>query len=258
MTRIKAHIAASLLLLAIGALSNAHADDASGPTTATANLSNFSYELLDLAPDDGIAPGLTFTAHTTSAEVYAYNTPSFDRVVQQDHLYKPGTTSVENSDGSARAELGEHLLTASASAGHTGFAAAANSFYEFTLAPNTRVLFTGTSTTGASPGGPGPFESGGFITMQGRIVVNDQQLSTNEAVARSTSGSRSVPMAVALYAGDGPETGQLWLYASAIAHGVPPIPEPGESVMLLAGLGLLGSVVRRASAYPPIKGPARS
>ncbi len=131
---------------------------ASATTTAsaTAVLSNFQVHLIDLAPDDGIAPSITFTPGKTFSQAVAGNENHYQELPDP---FAENFESTANSQGSANASLvgdargaGATITTGATALGDSG--TTQNEAYAwvffgesgFTLSPHTEVEFAGTVT----------------------------------------------------------------------------------------------------------------
>lgn len=127
--------------------------------SATAVLSDMQLQLVDLAPDDGIAPTITFTPGTTFIQAIAGSQNFYQELPTP---FGAGTESVANGQGTASASLAGDPFAAGATittgatvpgaAGPTPDEADAFVFFGetgFTLSPHTEVEITGTATVAA-------------------------------------------------------------------------------------------------------------
>ncbi len=127
--------------------------------SATAVLSDMQLQLVDLAPDDGIAPTITFTPGTTFIQAIAAGQNLYQELPDP---FAAGAESIATGQGTATASLagdvrgaGATITTGATAAGDSGVAPnevdAFVFFGEtgFTLSPHTEVEFTGTATVAA-------------------------------------------------------------------------------------------------------------
>lgn len=145
-------VAAALVVPALSA-------SATTTASATAVLSNMQLQLIDLAPDDGIPPSITFTPGTTFGQAVAGTENHYQELPDP---FAENSESTTNSQGTATASLvgdprgaGATITTGATAIGDTS--TTQNEAYGyvffgetgFTLSPHTEVEFAGTATVTA-------------------------------------------------------------------------------------------------------------
>lgn len=210
-------------------------------SSGSASIDDFAYELVDLAPADGIAPSLVFTMETVRGTVNANENNLLGNPWDETRdLAGYGAETIAQQPGRALVELSADAVHASALAWRGAFAASGQATYDFTLTPMTQVIFSaiGQLLVSRDPGqAPGASEasaslSGEFASFPG------QRTQFSSFVILNTPGDTMRSLAVHAYTGNLAGTGSIRVGAGAFAVGISPIPEPAPHTMLLAGLGL--------------------
>jgi len=251
-------------LLAAALAAAGIAGNASAASFASAVLTGWTVTLTDLDLGDGVAPEIQFTNIVTLSSADAHGLTDSDSV--------PGEWGVTAANaGSAFAQAMGSTSPAVAMAGGqaagdgnlaVAFTGLGLAYAEFTLSAMTGVTFTATFDGMAETtlGSDGVFSESalaiGQLTME---VLTDSGLQALNELRSASAG--------AVFDGIG-FTGQLNTFsgefslsfdnlsatsvagftaASAYAYGESalPVPEPGTYLMLLAGLGVIGSLARR-------------
>ena len=129
--------------------------------SATAVLSDMQLRLVDLAPDDGIAPAITFTPGTTFIQAIAGGQNLYQDLPDP---FSAGAESLANGQGTATASLAGDvhgagatitITTGATAAGDSGAAPNETDAFVFfgetgfTLSPHTEVEFIGAATVAA-------------------------------------------------------------------------------------------------------------
>ena len=231
--------AALLSALTIGASAPLLAQQAAGVT-----VSQPLYRLIDLAPDDGIAPGLVWGSSAGLAYASVYDQDGNEiATVSTD---RPGSVGFDNGYASAQATVigntASMLLTL-----HSGYGfASANRSFNFTLSPHTQVVFNVDADLWATPEAPGLSWPTALAELYGSLRGMDSGDWAFATRAQLEDGSQHGTLSVSAISQDDWVDGYLAFNAYAVAesHALP-VPEPATSLMLLAGMGLLGLVRRR-------------
>lgn len=228
-------LAACLQLTAAGAAAQAG---------SSASLDNFRYELIDLAPQDKLAPSISLSPARILGESFIY-LQSFTFPVSEASTQVFGTVGVDNAFGSAGASLAPDY-DARAAADAQAYSARAGTLLDlsFVLSPNTRVIFSADGKASALP-------QNGFTyaeaVLTGEITTPFISHGTRfSASVYSFNGEEESQLSVVANAGLEPSEGVLSLRSSASAESfAPPVPEPGAAAMLLGGLLVLAGARRK-------------
>jgi hypothetical protein len=213
---------------------------------ATASLSGFRFELIDLDLNDNITPSIQF--YDPQHRAYAQANWSWTPEDRQD-IEHAGSVSVTNLDGGAGATTQLHQVSSSASidAG-AGTSRSLNAYaYQssaFTLSPSTGLRVTALGTIDVDN------PDGAFA--QGRFVFDAQLFNTAGSASEfqafshdydSRHGSASTILAGYLYTDGIAREGRFSFNAYAYSYGLAaPVPEPATWGMLAGGLGLIGAM----------------
>ncbi|MEC5162392.1 MULTISPECIES: PEP-CTERM sorting domain-containing protein [unclassified Janthinobacterium] len=239
---------AALLTLAMSVMSASA--QAAGVNYASASISDFSYQLIDLNPIDGIAASLTFTAFSSTSK--------------SDHWYHGGgevntlsgfgSTKAEGIGGASNTTVtqfgvaSESRSTAVPLEFEFNMSYSSTSYIQrFTLSANTLVIFSGTANhfTGYVPE---LYSSSGATTkLIGReigarwphIPGFSSSLITKEA------GPENMVLLGSMQSFGATMFGEVEMSASTVTRRITPVPEPETYAMLLAGLGLVAGALRR-------------
>jgi hypothetical protein len=215
-------------------------------SAAFGSINHFSYQLIDLAPDDGITPWITVTPRGAFAEVGLFDNPVFDPSgLIHEERYTTGTVELSDQDGSVTATSGVDFTSASTNlAFNSGYADAVTAF-DFTLSPNTRVIFSGYATVDANvlpDNGSAYAESGLF----GGIFLPS---GAEESFSGDLSVFNGVDARTVFGGGDsGADVTTGWVQMQSVTQAASfalPVPEPASAGMLAAGLLLLAGVGRQ-------------
>lgn len=232
-------MSAMLAALPLGAATPALAQQAAGVT-----LSQPVYRLVDLAPDDGIAPSLGWSGNAALAYASVYDQEGNE--IANSAVDGFGAAGFDNAYAAARANTdGNSASVLLALYSGYGYASANRSF-NFTLSPHTQVIFNVDAGLWASPEAPGQSGLTALAELYGSLHGVGNGDWTFATRAQLDQGSQQGTLSVSAISGDAWIDGYLAFNAYAVAesHALP-VPEPATSLMLLAGIGLIGLVRRR-------------
>lgn len=239
-------------LFAAAALSTAPVAGAAG-TSASASLTGFSWKLIDLNPDDAIAPSITLTQNPV-----AWSQRSNGHVPSVDWKQGYTTTEVINQTGSAHTRMDGNGAFAWAEASNltSTFHGWSTENITFELSAFTAIEFSGLAEVDSS--------EAGSTRTNGRVLFDGNLYGLSGAMA-SGPGTRLSSFSYALDSSR--RTGTQWLSGrlqsgETAAYGnfnsmavaevnVTPVPEPATWSMLAAGVGLIGWRSRRRATRAP-------
>lgn len=253
-------LAAGLLAAGLFCAGSAHAD-----ASAEARLVNLSFEVFDLDSDDGIAaafhlmPGVGLS----SVSAHAYAGAQYMDVSRGAASFMSGLSVEAEIPGlEAGAKVTAKTLRAKAESedgGHAGASASASA-YGLQLAPNSLLKISADGSVTARSENllyPGYLVEHAFALVGLYLYGPDAeggsgfQSAASERTAYSggsfADGMGSSGTLVVTFANvsSAPITGYLSAGASALAYGAAMIPEPETYALMLAGLVVMGGVVRR-------------
>lgn len=235
-----------LSLCALTALAAAWAPVHAATSTATASIEQFRYELVDLDLSDGVTPSITFTQEYWKVDTFGAG--------QRQSSAAPATNAIVSEFGSAGGTASDTVVSSTASVNHPlpldgVYHAYRNDSYhvvEFTLSPNTQMIFTGLGTVLHDR--QGYFDSSSsHIGMEGSLWGGAGGLIDEFRKTYGTgNGSATINLYATLMTGAHAGEGRFALQTWAILSGpVTTVPEPSTYGMLLAGTFLVGAVARR-------------
>lgn len=217
---------------------------AAAQASSSASISDFDYEIIDLLPDDGVAPSISLTPTRIVGESILY-LQTFSVPLTEATTSTFGGLGVENAYGSAGAALAPDYA-ASSSADAQAYSSRAGTWVElaFVLSPNTRVIFSANGSVNALPANG---YSSTEASLNGEITTPFISHGTRFGASVYSMLGEESGLLSAVANSDAEElAGTLSIRTSAWAESyVPPIPEPGQAAMLLAGLALLGGAAGR-------------
>lgn len=211
----------------------------------TTRLSQFSYELVDLNPSDGISPAVEFVLNRhEQRSAYA----SDYVLVAEDVRNDIGATEVVGPSGNARSSLSAGTWFAEANtqfgpSDHEFYSAFSVTYWTISLTPwtalNLEVLAENTAT----------FAPELFLLAKASIQGNlyDSVGLWLGSIDQYHVGVGSAWLRGTVASGSTNATGNLYLAAESYAYTSPAVPEPATCLMLLAGLGMIGPVVARGA-----------
>ncbi|NHZ87603.1 PEP-CTERM sorting domain-containing protein [Massilia sp. CCM 8733] len=231
-------------------------------TTGSISVTNVQFQIIDLTPDDGISAGISFTGFTGHATSLASNHSTW--TFPSDQQYTKGdlitsTTALGRDRGTSAISQagGLHLdVERHDSADKTSVGAKGSTSYGFVLAPNTKVIVTGSAQIKNDVSGPLPDNAykghkafnllrltlrsyshtlGKYEKTFSSGVVGPELVDIDDQFSLSTSNT-------------GGADKELWFNTSAILSGANPVPEPATYAMFGVGLLMLGAMARRKRA----------
>lgn len=227
-------------------------------STAQASLSGYSYELIDLDPNDGIAPSITFSNVLQGAVVSV--TPTGGQTTENTQWSENGapvSAQLGQPGADAAAWFSVDELKATSTADNAGYYhAIAGWDADYTLSAHTKLVVTGQAA--------GSLDVDGTVTQQVALAMvsvlfRAPAQSPHDDPSNLASYSRSV---LSLDPASGTSFDEAFevvlvndsasalsatmsVVARSTAAGVSPIPEPATYLMLGAGLALTGAMARR-------------
>jgi hypothetical protein len=223
------------------------AQQVSNSLSAEASIGNLRYLLIDLDPNDGIAPWLTLTPEQRSIEGFlaSQNAQALTKRVEE------GSMALERDGSRIWGTLGPDAISLGATASGGLASASGQASYAFSFSPNTRVIFTADAALATSP----YHLEGGFhrasSSLDGWFVGFDGPVTFSSGLTSGFGdGARSGLLEATMRSGGAETTGHLSFNLWAWTE-ISPVPEPGRISMLLAGccaLGLAAFRRRRTTA----------
>jgi len=213
---------------------------------ADTTVGNLRYTLIDLAPDDGIAPRIGVNSYATLAHAQVYDQHGNELAGAEIDYF--GAAGFDNAYASLHADAQDDRahaqLTLYSGWGYAG----ANRSFRFLVSPNTQVVFSVDADLWASPEAPGASWPTAIAQLYGSLhgIGDDQGFDSSFHLEEGEKhGTLSV---MASTHGDWAEGYLAYeAYAVAESHALP-VPEPETSSMLLGGmvmLALAGRLRRR-------------
>jgi hypothetical protein len=207
---------------------------------ASLSIGSWEYRLIDLAPQDGIDPLLTYTPGGASLTSQIHYTPN-------DELKDTAGLPLSYSDryGHASALVTADGMALSSQSSRQLLASGIQELL-FTLTPNTLVEFTVLGHTELKVDKPTYAHTRVFMNLS---LQSDHSFgAASDYTELRQSGARDFTLSGVLVSQDEAATGTLSLIGSTAVYAVP---EPATWGMLLGGLGVVGmAAVRRPAAAP--------
>lgn len=216
--------------------------------TATAQIANFRYEVIDLDLNDGIDAALTLddTGFVLMAGFQQNGMPD-----PLDYLTEEGTVSANVSHGSAAVTFGGGVANASAS--HVGTQGQLFGTFgwdsSFTLTANTKlVVYADASVAGT-------FDDDRYGTSHAGLFADywtTEEVEVRDYLLSHLGSSDARTLSITFSSGAEAINGEIGYAASAYAN-VSAVPEPSQVALLVAGLAGLGWRLRSAQRKQAIK-----
>lgn len=214
---------------------------------ASARISDFSYQLIDLNLLDGIAPSITFEPgldYWQASGSYCFGHTGGCR---SDYHFGIGQYDYQTGPGSSRVTIAPDLMQASVALDRRFdpeadiFSAVAYFNGAFVLSPWTEVRFT--SAAALSVAADAYTEAGVVTHLYGWLgdMEPDTPRYFQSSMALAASGAQAGELGGSLRSGGLAEHGTFYRIASANLTRAAPVPEPSSYAMLVAGLAVLGA-----------------
>ncbi len=252
----------SALFAAVAALTVAPVQAAS---FASASLTDFKITLFDLNLSDGVTPGITFDPSPYNPQTIVYAEDSGNSqsktadTLPADLSVAVGLASARaaiTGTGTSPADLTSQTASGSALGPSTRIFASTQILFGFSLTDNTRVSFSGLAKVEATVGEVGfpntPSTDSGvqtsvFVPSHDGPIFDSVRASVVCCSPGTDSTTRLLNVSITNLTGSNPSGGLL---ISSLANAAVPVPEPETYAMMVAGLGLLGFMLRRRGRLP--------
>jgi hypothetical protein len=240
-------INAKLATCVVAALATAAALPAAAQSTASASVEHLGFRLVDLAPNDGVTPSITFGSGVRYSMTSI--TDLNGTLVEQMRTDNFGPVGFNTMYGGGNSFTDAYTASASLNVlSGSGYSNAVNAFY-FVLSANTRVEFTAdglaSSYFAASTGNAfaQALMTGSLKDSSGNMLIgSDTDINARGSM---TSG----PLLLSLSTQDSALSGSLIVKIETNGSSmVSPVPEPASAAMLAIGAGVIAGLARRRSA----------
>jgi hypothetical protein len=219
--------------------------------TSSASLQDITITVEDMNPNDGIAPGFTFSGfQSVFASAVAADTPQPVSDFWSETEWVPRSVDVQDGSTFAQASVGEGFMSTSGQ-GPGFYTGRVIKSANFELTPFTRLVFTGVMTLSTSINdlpcsAPGACEisDANFGAWVGPSAF---PILVVEAFANKfdPSESRTEQLHITFENTFGHTRDFTVQMHAVVGGGVGPVPEPQTYALMLLGLGALGIVSRR-------------
>lgn len=238
-------LAAALIAAIIAAFCTA---PALAQQAADVTVNHLGYQLIDLAPDDGIAPSLAWTGDA-AALAYAHVYDQAGLEIDGVQIETFGTAGFDNAYAAMQVDAQSDTahIRLDLYSGY-GFASS-NQGFHFTLSPHTQVVFSSEADLWAAPT-PAPHDTlTALAELYGSLHLEGDADGAFYTQARVDAGTEHHTLSVTATSQDAWVDGYLAMNAYAVAesHALP-VPEPQTSGMFLCGLALMGLLERKRRA----------
>jgi hypothetical protein len=223
-------------------------------TMGSASLQDFRITVEDLNLNDGIQAGYSFSSFGASVNSSAQAEPTPQTVVDFANKWSPIFAQASSGSTVARAEVGNDFLSVS---GSGYYAAHADWRAQFSILPNTRLVFSADAHLSASIDSLvcDPL----CQSAEARIQITDRSdrsapvhddVFSHFALAQGPSGDLSETHTESIFFSvENTEAfsgfADIDIHMETSANSLQPIPEPSTYALMLAGIGLCAAVVRR-------------
>lgn len=218
--------------------------------SASSSISGIHYELIDLDPNDGVIPEITFTGSRASAGLGFIAWENGVNTGETKSLSSAGTIEVTRPFGNAAASTSSDGVSTSVflqSPGPVTSSGSVSSRFvrDFILSPNTGLLWTAVGSLAAVAPGVGT-----TLRFEGTLLDDEGSLTQQRRFSQKYDawfGGGTVDLYGFLFTDDEALSGDLTVYSSSFAL-ANSVPEPSTWGMLFAGLAVVAARLRRKSA----------
>lgn len=254
MTHTTAKLLAALALAGVAA-----GAQASASASANVDFSSFTIQVKDLDDNDGITAALTLTNGYGSANIYTNGTASSSYYFYDYHTLPASSDiggNINSPHASGSATNGGNLNTAASitqvTPGVWSIQSYASNYWQFSLNGAAAVKFSALASASNNNTDPSSLNSWAYAYLGGEVTFSDDgsKHSFYSNLQANANQSQSGKLSATFASFDGPAQVTLYLASNAGtgANNAPPVPEPSEYLMLLAGLGIVGYAAKRRQA----------
>lgn len=222
------------------------APSASAQLSARSSFDNLRYQLVDLDPNDGIDPGISFSGGSVGA--FATFRDDSGAVRESAQSFSSGgpvqvfiDTPDGHFDGSATTTSASAMLSIRNGSGETF----TDSFLNFVLAPYTQIIFSVDARASASSTSA-PNYAFANVGVNG-FIWDESGNDYYDTAGLSSYIASFETLSVTLSSAASARRGTLEVATEAVAL-LQPVPEPAPLAMLVGGLAVLGGLARRRMA----------
>lgn len=226
------------------------ATSASQAATSSSSITHFSYSLVDLDPNDGIAPSLSLTSPSYWFAT-GYYPDGFGSPDPVDILTQAGTSSISTTEGDAtsRGDGSANVSSVVNATGHpTLLAAHATTQWHFVLTPHTAVVLTGDgSIHGEVTDSVATDAVSQLFAAYRTTPAAPSETYNSDSLYAYYGRDQSRQLSINFSSGDVELSGRLGISTDAYGQNISPlpVPEPATYAMLMGGLLAVAAVSRR-------------
>lgn len=215
------------------------AQSATVPSRAEAAITSLGYRLIDLTPDDGLAPWIDLAGLWGSMSA-SIQRPSGGTL--HDFLDQHGQLSLSDGGNAVFGNSSSDGLLLSLNLVDRNTYIAGTSDYSFRLSPNTQVIFTADAQV-ASYSGVNDVRTAASASLYGSSYDGEQMPGTT-SIGTSGTAQQSAMLEI-LYRSGSVEGGGFVSLIGSLEGMVSPVPEPSRLPILLLGLPVVYAAARR-------------
>lgn len=227
----------SVVIASLVALAGVNNAGAAG-VEVSASARDFRYQLIDLAPEDGVDPWIRFE-WLASPKASLFHDPAWSSEYAQNMNRDFEPVFLQNGPDMIRGQVTPEFVELDLSIQNGSAHVYMEHIASYSVSPNTRFVFTAAAAVDSA------VEPGAYATtwagLAGMFMAAPDSIPVSfEGGGLSTpSGPAAGTVSVSAASGELAGSGVLFMTAYASASSVSPIPEPGKMGMLGAGLLLL-------------------